>query len=632
MVGFCCFLLHDLLTGYPGLIELALPIYKNKVRSSYRSARLSSKLQQDELHRGHFDAFWWPIGLLTRLVSDVFSQPSIGIMLCVFVDALDEHEGHHQQLLELIDDLKDLCVDSSSRLKICAASRPENIFEDYFTNEPKLILQEHTKRDIEIYFDRKLKVPLQRCGIKMADAFLSQLRKDILYKAEGVFLWVRLVSEELVHRISAREPPQDLFSVLADIPSDLTALFVRALRRMVETESSSSRRESCGFEAFVIFQLLAGEEEAMVDYYWRDEDQCIRLAQLVRAWGSEGEASVNFDEDSAAGYLIHRSGGLLELFDDEPRFIHETARSFVKGKEVLQLLALYAPRIREIQALDRLACVAWAAVHLLKRIPSEEWVFNETWEAAQLAASSPAFDQAMFVPAFQSSGAWPFSSSTIQDLDFILPFYGEVDYKNILRAVQAPQDHPPLKIREQWFLDTIGSSFDNITFAIFVQLVTYLESLETELLLLSPAQKVHYLHVAMTSCCYTQYQDDANSNDAVHILDLFIRTSVGHVNRALHGRTALDICALRYLEEYSWSYGEVRSPVVTRLLQAGAQPPSKIHGEPSCTWFHNLEIDPELLSARGYVCGHYHIKNSEDDRSSQEDDSVIDSQDCYYPP
>ena len=71
--------------------------------------------------------------------------------LCLFVDALDEHEGKHTELLSVLKQLNVLAELPSFHLRIVVASRPENIFRDRLGESLGFTIHKHTSKDIRKY-------------------------------------------------------------------------------------------------------------------------------------------------------------------------------------------------------------------------------------------------------------------------------------------------------------------------------------------------------------------------------------------------------------------------------------------------------------------------------------------------
>lgn len=147
------------------------------------------------------------------------------VKLCFFVDGLDEYEsspfeGDHDDLAEYF-----LGFSHEPGLKMCLSSRPLIVFEETFTG-PGLKLQNLTRGDISHYVEDKLANHrhMQRLSITNPGQARSLVR-EIVNKASGVFLWVRLVVRSLLQGLRDSNRVSDLQRRLKHLPADLEALY-----------------------------------------------------------------------------------------------------------------------------------------------------------------------------------------------------------------------------------------------------------------------------------------------------------------------------------------------------------------------------------------------------------------------
>jgi hypothetical protein len=153
------------------------------------------------------------------------------INLCLFVDALDEHGGNHQELLATLTQITKLGSNPHFRIRLCVASRPENIFRVHFTDYPGIEIHHHTGEDIRAYAHGRLQVEINARNDVPDRQGLRGLVTGIIENAQGVFMWVRLVVEELVVAVWEGDSVQELKMLLSTIPTELEDLYVRVVRR-----------------------------------------------------------------------------------------------------------------------------------------------------------------------------------------------------------------------------------------------------------------------------------------------------------------------------------------------------------------------------------------------------------------
>ena len=149
-----------------------------------------------------------------------FFQLDLGTRVCIFVDGLDEYDGDPAHTIQLFKSI------SSSNVKICLSSRPWVEFDDAFKNMPSLRLQDLTFDDIQLYIDdtlatdERMVVFSKECPSK-ALAFT----REIISKAHGVFLWVKLVVRSLLNGLLNGDRVEELEQRLEELPSDLRSLY-----------------------------------------------------------------------------------------------------------------------------------------------------------------------------------------------------------------------------------------------------------------------------------------------------------------------------------------------------------------------------------------------------------------------
>ncbi|KAL1635246.1 hypothetical protein SLS58_010367, partial [Diplodia intermedia] len=139
----------------------------------------------------------------------------------LLIDGLDEFEGACAELASWV-------IETAARpnVKLCVASRPWLMFEDAFESLPFLRVEDLTAPDMHVLITEKLQSNemfsrLQNLESKNAQSLVS----EILEKAAGVFLWVRLVVLSLLDGLRDGDTMSDLQGRLQKLPADLEDLF-----------------------------------------------------------------------------------------------------------------------------------------------------------------------------------------------------------------------------------------------------------------------------------------------------------------------------------------------------------------------------------------------------------------------
>lgn len=137
--------------------------------------------------------------MLQRTLSELTSTAAV----CLFIDGLDEFVGKHDDLLLFLKHLVD-----KTPVKMCVASRPWEVFEDAFQNKPSLRLEDLTYPDIKSFVTSRFQSDDNFLQLERREAeFAGQLVEEVVRKASGVFLWVRLVVSSLLDGMTETELP-----------------------------------------------------------------------------------------------------------------------------------------------------------------------------------------------------------------------------------------------------------------------------------------------------------------------------------------------------------------------------------------------------------------------------------------
>jgi hypothetical protein len=134
--GFLGELLYQILDQRKDLFYIVLPIF-----SQLLDLQPSKLGQSDFRDREKLEEVWVLFGTMVKA----------DINLCVFVDALDEHDDDHKSLFSTLSKLRNLTSSKYIRLRLCVAGRPENLFKTAFHLCPGLAIQDYTTYDIRRY-------------------------------------------------------------------------------------------------------------------------------------------------------------------------------------------------------------------------------------------------------------------------------------------------------------------------------------------------------------------------------------------------------------------------------------------------------------------------------------------------
>ncbi|KAF2119025.1 hypothetical protein BDV96DRAFT_643182 [Lophiotrema nucula] len=221
-----------------------------------------------------------------------------------FVDGLDEFSGNHREIIDLI---KDMAV--SSHIKFCVSSRLWNVFQDAFGTIPNLRLQDLTIGDIETFVSAKFHENTPFVELENLDPLLAKtLCLQVARKANGVFLWVRLVVESLLEGLSNGDRVKDLHRRLEELPQDLEGLFKKILKNIGEESRAHLAHAS---ELFQISRRCYPITILTLSY--ADEDDGSILSEKEPRLLTEQE--IRWRIESMRRRLNSRTKGLLEVED-----------------------------------------------------------------------------------------------------------------------------------------------------------------------------------------------------------------------------------------------------------------------------------------------------------------------------
>lgn len=172
----------------------------------------------------------WTRGELLQCFETLSTQTEIPVKVCFFIDAIDEFEGNHQELLRI---LSSGCVPNSN-IKVCLSSR-ERTFCGPTLGKQKirsLRLQDYTRGDIQRYVIMRLGDSLGQLDWCDSDAAKESLVHKITSMADGVFLWVSLVCDELIKGSANQDSLAFMMKRVNSLPVDMEKYFTNMIKQI----------------------------------------------------------------------------------------------------------------------------------------------------------------------------------------------------------------------------------------------------------------------------------------------------------------------------------------------------------------------------------------------------------------
>jgi hypothetical protein len=323
-------ILYQLLSDLPVLLPIIVPIYQ--------------QIAEDERR--------WSINELERAFTEVLSQTIIEADICLFLDALDEYSGSHENVANFLNHVVNAGNEAHTRIKICFSSRPLQIFLDRFSNTTGFDLHKWTAGDIELVIKSRMSDNTRMHQYMHSSAakdreLALQFADKIASGAQGVFLWVRLVLDELLDAFTHGERLVSLIHRLADLPTELEAYYERILNRLPS---------SYHMEALVMFKTLETSIWTPLIHDFIHVCDYAETPKLANCTPCD-PSSLEWTDEELLRRLRTRSGGLIEAIPQNPghgeplcpyatklpglkvQFIHQTVKSFIQRPRILGLLS-----------------------------------------------------------------------------------------------------------------------------------------------------------------------------------------------------------------------------------------------------------------------------------------------------
>ena len=319
LIGLLRGLLYQILVQYDDLVLKVLPMY------SKSNAMGASTLWSSELE-------------LQRALKAITVQQDVLGEVLIYIDGLDEYAGNHTAFLNWIKELTDPSVQQGLKIKFCISSRPLNLFEDMLGVFPGLVVHEKTHHDIAAYVRSTINAQITRRSVEQKRE-VELLAEEVVKKASGVFVWVKLVVDDLAQGLLDGDSMLQLRDRLAGLPNDLEALYARILQKL---------NPSYHKEARTIFEVVRSAQGfvTLLDLAMISEPLDLTKDPTPKAID---DTEVQALCSNMKRRLRSRIGGLIEAQVDEPtnddiqyyhalgntsvQILHQTAKDFLARDE-----------------------------------------------------------------------------------------------------------------------------------------------------------------------------------------------------------------------------------------------------------------------------------------------------------
>ncbi|KAI8632893.1 hypothetical protein F5Y19DRAFT_333100 [Xylariaceae sp. FL1651] len=270
----------------------------------------------------------WSIKWLEDVLRQVVTRKELPVKFCFFIDGLDEFEGDS---FDVCRTLLDLC--SSPDIKICVASRPWNVFETCLeaTEANRLHVHELTQDDISNYVDSELR-DHPKWNLSVTEAVeVPKLISEITNRAEGVFLWVFLVTRMLRDGLMNDDTLAELRMRLDSVPTDLEKFFKHILESVEPFYHEKQSR------TLQVAMVSDGPLHAHI-YSFHDLEYTYENYAIDHTRQPLDQHDLYKFHIPVARRLNGRCKGLLEVRRQKVEFLHRTVRDFLRTREMVDFL------------------------------------------------------------------------------------------------------------------------------------------------------------------------------------------------------------------------------------------------------------------------------------------------------
>lgn len=299
---------------------------------------------------------YWTLPRLSCAFKKLVEQKEIPLRVCLLIDGLDEYSGDHSEIAEVFR-----YASKFEHIKVCVSSRPLLPFDRSFKDFPGLMLQNLTFNDIQTYVESKFDADERFRELQIEEPKLgSDLALQVVNKAAGVFLWVKLVVHSLLEGIQNYDRGVDLERRLDELPEDLDDLYWHMLDRVKPAWYLEE-----GFR-LILLAHAAVAPLPLLQFAFVNLDSSAQTTE-------SGSQDMSLERQNAlcksmSGRIKSRCLGLLEVTDlvckDEKyrrvQFLHKSVKDFVDtprlAKRMQDILCKNKPFIPELAIME--SCLA----------------------------------------------------------------------------------------------------------------------------------------------------------------------------------------------------------------------------------------------------------------------------------
>ncbi|KAK6339193.1 SH3 and multiple ankyrin repeat domains protein 2 [Orbilia javanica] len=365
-------LVHGIIFQHPACFEY--------VRRFYSDRKALEAARKDE------NSFDWTRDQLEQMFTTLTSSLTLG--LSIYIDALDEGEGFllSKMFKFLEKHLKNRDkLHGQNSLRICLSSRTSN-FVNHRTTWTAIDLGKENAKDIEIYAIGELRETieiLQETTEILPDYgdMVLDICEQIQSKADGVFLWAKIVVGRLQKAMDNYCSVDGILAVLEDSPEDLYSLFNTCLEgvkkvfwpQMVQVlQIVLAAERPLSIEELVDLMRVNHSSNTFhdrpptrTDDVTTMQDECDQMRNNIQNWCGGlvevVEAEYTFTIMTSTTLILSKWGrsDYLYRLNTQVRFIHQSVKDYLLRIAQLDMFGL-----REIEATSQKFLLTWCLRYL----------------------------------------------------------------------------------------------------------------------------------------------------------------------------------------------------------------------------------------------------------------------------
>lgn len=163
----------------------------------------------------------WKVEELKTMLRKVVKLDGAPAKFCFFIDGLDEYHGDEEDLVDILSFFSD-----TLDVKLCVSSRPRLVLDEAFAaRRENLIISDFTIDDMKTFVRRRLEVNHKFRKLQASGPACEEIMTQIAEAAKGVWLWVYLITHDLVRAVNRNEGIPMLFRILDQFPKELEDYF-----------------------------------------------------------------------------------------------------------------------------------------------------------------------------------------------------------------------------------------------------------------------------------------------------------------------------------------------------------------------------------------------------------------------